>query len=145
MKKILTLVLCLIAVSFACQSGGLVQAQIEDTHDVVLDYSNVKSTRFAASKSAAVENALYSQGIGETVDDIDTVEMNTVCSELEVDENNFDLSEEIKEEQKVTEESGNEGTMSENQILQSLAAIQEELGLKGTDVIRANCLLSGYA
>lgn len=135
MKKILTLVLCLIAVSFACQSGGLVQAQIEDTHDVVLDYSNVKSTRFAASKSAAVENALYSQGIGETVDDIDTVEMNTVCSELEVDENNFDLSEEIKEEQKVTEESGNEGTMSENQILQSLAAIQEELGLKGTDVI----------
>ena len=91
MKKILTLVLCLIAVSFACQSGGLVQAQIEDTHDVVLDYSNVKSTRFAASKSAAVENALYSQGIGETVDDIDTVEMNTVCSELEVDENMEEL------------------------------------------------------
>lgn len=59
--------------------------------------------------------------------------MNTVCSELEVDENNFDLSEEIKEEQKVTEESSNEGTMSENQILQSLAAIQEELGLKGTE------------
>lgn len=135
MKKILTLALCLVAVSFACQSGGLVYAQTEGTHDVALDYSNEKSTRFAAPKSAAVDNALYSQGIGETVDDIDTVEMNTVFSVLEVDENNYDLSEEIKEEQKVTEESGNEGVMLENQIIQSLAAIQEELGLKGTDVI----------
>ena len=64
MKKILTFVLCLVAVAFACQSGGLVQAQIEDTNDVTLGYSNAKSTRFAASKSAAVDNALYSQGIG---------------------------------------------------------------------------------